>query len=294
MVRLSGSISTVGVEDKDYAMTMMVSYAQYQEDVMLWRALNDIKSGFYVDVGACNPVSESVTKHFYDQGWRGINIDPVRSYIDMFERERPRDINLNFAISDQPGSIILYEVIGTGLSTTITKYADNCRARGLEVRSYEVPTKTLTEVLADHPVEEIHFLKIDTEGAEKSVLSGIDLDIYRPWIVAVESTIPLTYTPIYQEWEALLLNRDYVFAASHEINRFYVAVERAPLAERFKIPIDIYRLHADVQEIERLQAELTQKEALTAHLQESIDRRPRWASLLALLTNRARRPNKVK
>ena len=41
-----------------------VSHAQNFEDVMLWRALGDVKQGFYVDVGAADPVDMSVTKAF--------------------------------------------------------------------------------------------------------------------------------------------------------------------------------------------------------------------------------------
>jgi hypothetical protein len=44
-----------------------VSYAQNFEDVMLWRALRDIKGGFYIDVGANSPGMDSVTKAFYDR-----------------------------------------------------------------------------------------------------------------------------------------------------------------------------------------------------------------------------------
>jgi len=53
-----------------------VSYAQNYEDVMLWRALKHIENGFYIDVGAAWPSEHSVTKLFYDEGWRGINIEP--------------------------------------------------------------------------------------------------------------------------------------------------------------------------------------------------------------------------
>ena len=55
---------------------MMVSYAQDAEDVMLQRVFPRDYRGFYVDVGASEPVRFSVTKHFYDQGWRGSTSSP--------------------------------------------------------------------------------------------------------------------------------------------------------------------------------------------------------------------------
>jgi hypothetical protein len=56
---------------------MMISYAQNFEDVMLERALAEIENGFYVDVGAWHPDLDSVTRHFFGRGWRGVNIENV-------------------------------------------------------------------------------------------------------------------------------------------------------------------------------------------------------------------------
>ena len=70
-----------------------VSYAQNFEDVMLWRALKHVEFGFYVDVGANDPEVDSVTKLFYDNGWRGVNVEPVTQWYEKLHRERSRDVN---------------------------------------------------------------------------------------------------------------------------------------------------------------------------------------------------------
>ena len=57
-----------------------ISYAQNNEDVLLWRALGHVRDGFYIDVGANDPVEHSVTKAFYDAGWRGISIEPLPAF----------------------------------------------------------------------------------------------------------------------------------------------------------------------------------------------------------------------
>ncbi len=54
-----------------------ISYAQNFEDVMLWRALKHVENGFYVDVGAQDPVVDSVSLAFYEHGWRGVHIEPT-------------------------------------------------------------------------------------------------------------------------------------------------------------------------------------------------------------------------
>ena len=43
---------------------MFTSYAQNFEDVMLRRALNEIARGFYIDVGAQDPIVDSVSMGF--------------------------------------------------------------------------------------------------------------------------------------------------------------------------------------------------------------------------------------
>jgi len=51
-----------------------ISYAQNFEDVMLWRALGHVSAGRYIDVGAQDPVVDSVSKAFYEHGWRRIHV----------------------------------------------------------------------------------------------------------------------------------------------------------------------------------------------------------------------------
>src|SRR5262245_29169044 len=85
-----------------------VSYAQNGEDVRLRRAFRDQSSGFYVDVGANDPVEYSITKHFYDAGWSGINVEPSPGPYARLLRDRKRDVNLNVGCSNRSGSMRLY------------------------------------------------------------------------------------------------------------------------------------------------------------------------------------------
>ena len=95
----------------------MISYAQNFEDVMLNRVFSDIKNGFYIDVGANDPVIDSVTKHFYDNGWTGINIEPVSEHFQALLAQRPKDINLQLAISLEEGELEFWESEVRGWST---------------------------------------------------------------------------------------------------------------------------------------------------------------------------------
>lgn len=217
-----------------------VSYSQNFEDIMLRRALKDVRQGFYVDVGAQHPIRDSVTKAFSLAGWRGINIEPVRHWFDMLESDRPYDINLNVAVSDQPGHLDLFEVEGTGLSTTETSFADSHREAGHTVVSHSVPTQSLDEILATHAPSEVHFLKVDCEGAERAALASCSFDTIRPWIVVVEATLPNSETSVHEDWEYLLTGRGYSLAYRDGLNRYYVADEHAELKALMELPPNVF------------------------------------------------------
>ena len=73
------------------------TYAQNNEDIRLWCALYDCPYKNYVDIGAGHPSELSVTKIFYDNGWRGVNVEPGPNF-DLLMAERPEDLNINAAI----------------------------------------------------------------------------------------------------------------------------------------------------------------------------------------------------
>lgn len=229
-------------------MQTFVSYAQNFEDVILWRALSDVENGFYVDVGAQHPLEGSVTRAFYERGWRGINIDPVPAWHGLLEVDRPDDVNLKVAAGIAGGEAVFYEVDGTGLSTMDARLAARYSAEGRLVRMNTVQVRTLDSILGEFSPAEIHFLKIDVEGAESDVLAGISLRRYRPWIVLVEATLPNTQEDVSLAWQALLDGAGYLPAYFDGLNRFFVAEERRDLLPRFASPpnyFDNFVRHSD-------------------------------------------------
>jgi FkbM family methyltransferase len=219
-----------------------ISYAQNFEDVMIWRALQTVKNGFYVDVGAQDPVNDSVTLAFYERGWSGINIEASPTYADKLKSSRPHDINVQaFAADESGGAIKFFHIPGSGLSTYDPETAQRHRMAGWTVEECSVPAVTLNDLLAAHPSKEIHFLKVDAEGAESAVLRGIDLVKYRPWILVVEATLPNSQVCSHQFWEPQVLAADYKFCYFDGLNRFYVPHERFEhLAPLLSVPPNVF------------------------------------------------------
>lgn len=218
----------------------MVSYAQNHEDVLLDRAFPRGKPGFYIDVGANEPVRNSVTKHFYELGWHGINVEPATHPFGLLAAERERDVNLNVAVSDVEGELTLYELPPdlSGGSTLSDANAARHREAGHPAVERTVPTLTLAQICERHAEATIDFLSVDVEGHEREVLAGGDWTTWRPRIVVVEATEPTTTIPTYERWEGILLGAGYRFAAFDGLNRYYVREEDADLASILAVPVN--------------------------------------------------------
>ena len=129
-----------------------VSYAQNHEDILLRRAFGAGHAGFYVDAGANDPVFHSVTKLLYENGWRGINIEPTPVLHDRLVADRPRDINLNVGVSDVEGTLTFFEVAPPlhGWSTFLPEIAETYRQQGVIPTERPIPVTTLN-ILFERP-----------------------------------------------------------------------------------------------------------------------------------------------
>lgn len=215
-----------------------ISYAQNFEDVMLHRALKDITNGFYIDVGANDPIEDSLTKAFYDIGWSGINIEPQSEFFELLLQQRTRDTNLNVAISNSKKDINFYVSHIRGWSTTNISAIDDTNKDYFATTPQIVKTMSLDEVISLYNVQNIHFLKIDVEGAEKDVLQSFSFSI-KPWIIVVEATLPSTNTDNSKEWEYILLSQNYTFAYFDGINKFYISPKHLDLLVHFSYPPNV-------------------------------------------------------
>lgn len=214
-------------------------YGDNFEDVRLKRVFQE-PSGFYIDVGACDPKLGSITKHFYNRGWRGINIEPSLSGIGKFQESRPEDVNIQCAVSDETGSQTLYTFPEVPFLTTLQPELAQRHEAQLSARATPlvVPTQTLAEICEAHVASRaIDFMVIDVEGHEREVLAGADFSRFRPKVVVVEATEPLTRIATHEAWEPLLLRAGYETAAFDGCNRYYVEVGNTDFLEALAMPI---------------------------------------------------------
>lgn len=247
---------------------MIISYAQNFEDVILWRALRHIKEGFYIDVGANDPIIDSVTQLFYEHHWSGINIEPLAIHWQALQNTRVRDVNLHCAVGACESEIDLWSCDIRGWASADKEVVAHHTEQGHLGLYTTVKQRSLNSIWTEYGLEEVHFLKVDVEGYESSVLEGIDLHRHRPWIVVVEANRPATTEEVYVVWEPWLISANYRFVYADGLNRFYLAEEHSELLSAFKHPPNFFDdfVKAPHLESNRWALELVQSaEARVAH-----------------------------
>ena len=167
------------------------AYSQEGEDMILRRIFEGQKNGFYIDVGAHHPRRFSNTYYFYKQGWKGINIEPNPDALIAFMTDRPRDLNLQFGVSDST-SVLKYYYFDEPALNTFDEFVVKSRLTDTlykVIKTEDVAVDRLDNILKKHMTMdvEIDFLSVDVEGFDLSVLRSNDWNLFRPKCVLAEA-----------------------------------------------------------------------------------------------------------
>jgi FkbM family methyltransferase len=277
------------------ASSETVTYAQNGEDLIINAFFKNMRKGFYIDVGANHPSIDSVTKYFYQRGWRGINIEPEPRNFRLLQQHRHRDINLQIGLSDKEGSLKMRQYMGyrSGLST-FSEEMKTEHGTNEDFIDVDVPVTTLKKVLDEQKVGKIDFMKIDVEGHEYNVLKSNDWKVYRPSLICIEANHML------KDWSKLLLDANYQEVFFDGLNKYYLADEAKNLLDGFSdsyvdnaILSDPIRAkwHEQIElkdrKIEELQADINILKTESLRLQRELIEQRRLASLAKQLVKSA-------
>ena len=166
-----------------------VSWSQAGEDLALLAVFGNKKSGSYIDIGAHHPSRFSVTRHLYQLGWSGVNVEANPDLIKSFAKERSRDINLCVAVGLEPKyAFTIFEE--PALSTFDASWRDKFISENNRIsKVVEVEGRKLRRILDEFaPVNRIDLLSIDAEGSDLQVLQSLELQTleksrYPKWLL---------------------------------------------------------------------------------------------------------------
>jgi FkbM family methyltransferase len=145
------------------------------------------RNGFFVEVGANAPQLGSQSWQFEQAGWTGLLVEPQP---DLAERLRQgRRAHVVAAACSSPanaGRTMTLHVLGPHSSLN-----RELAVTGVVAESeIDVPIRTLDDILqeigAPSPID---FVSIDVEGHEVEVLSGFDLERWRPRLLLLEDHV---------------------------------------------------------------------------------------------------------
>ncbi len=167
------------------------TYAQHGDDLMvanIFRLLG-IDKPSYLDLGAHHPTTISNTRLLYERGSRGVNVDASPAAIELFNAERPDDINVCMGVSTRSGFETFYVFSDTcGLNTFSPEHVDSLHG-ALTVKEERMvkvePIGYFIQIYLNGCWP--HFLSCDIEGLDYDVLSQADFRYSAPVLICVET-----------------------------------------------------------------------------------------------------------
>lgn len=208
-----------------------ISYSQCGEDLIMAHVFHSlgIKDPFYVDIGAHHPKYLNNTYYFHRKGAHGVNIEPDPELFRRFQRQRPKDLNLNFGVTDRPGAekaqlhIFNHPTLNTFSREEAERIARDPKFK--IVKKVSIPIININDVLDRHcSGKQIHILSVDVEGLDEQIMRGLDFDRHKPLVICLE-TISYSDTGQGVKNEALIdfiKGHGYMLYADTNINSIFV------------------------------------------------------------------------
>jgi FkbM family methyltransferase len=209
------------------------SYSQSGEDLIAKYILDvlGIYQPSYLDIGAHQPFYLNNTALFYENGSRGINIEPDPTLFKAFVKHRKEDVNLNIGISDHQSVLDFFVINDPVLNTFSREEAENYRKQGNYqiVEEKKIAVDTIESVLERYWKGKFpDFLTIDAEGVDEVVLKSADFSSNFPLVICIETISFSNYGMGKKNLELIefVKSLGYLLYADTNINSIFVRRER--------------------------------------------------------------------
>lgn len=183
----------------------MSYHSQFGEDKWLVENMNLPEKGFFLDLGAGDPVRLSNTYHFEQKGWEGICVegDP-RNFTDLIQERK----TVVFGLLNTKGGLVDFNISDHGADLSSIKY-------DTEAKKVVFDCFTMWDLFAKFTIpKQIDLLSIDLEGIEIPILQ--ELFIYRkPKIIICE------YDETDNDVESFMKNEQYQLMHKNQANLIY-------------------------------------------------------------------------
>ncbi len=194
--------------------------SQYGQDFFIWtHYLKNQPKGRFIDIGANKPDINNNSFFLEKQGWKGIAIDPLKRFIKQWKDLRDTKLILGAVSSNEQKEVFVEIFDKQGWEHALSGFKQHLREEDLTIfdhTEYTINAQPLHHYLADDKTADV--LLIDVEGAEMSVLKGIDLDLLSPRFILIENDDIIGGSPLIRQY---LLSNNYAcvarFAATDDL-----------------------------------------------------------------------------
>ena len=163
-------------------------YSKNREDQFLKKFFQKKLNGIYVDIGAYHPYRFSNTYLLYLKGWSGLNIDPNKKSIELFNIARPNDTNLNIALGYKSKKQLMYYKKDFHPMNTLNKsFAKRFIDKNIKNKKISI-SKVDTIFKKYLKNNKVDLLDIDVEGSEYDIIRSINYKKYKFKLILIEIT----------------------------------------------------------------------------------------------------------
>jgi FkbM family methyltransferase len=172
-------------------------YAEFDTDKYIRETFfpNFEYHGIMVEVGSGPPEFYSMSKHFRDNGWRCICIDPNPKFVDQHKKLNNEIYQVACSFEEKDSTFKIVKNVywndhDNGISYSALEIRYDLKSE-TDIKIEEIPVKVikLNTLLESLNIKILDFISIDTEGWEIEVLNGFDINTYSPKIVLLENVL---------------------------------------------------------------------------------------------------------
>lgn len=217
----------------------IVFRSQYGEDSLIWDLLGGQTEGLYVECGAFDGLTYSVTSCFDAMGWDGLLVEAIPERFEECVRHRPHAVVRHAALGgpDRPPTAEFVHVPNADggmlshgrLSEGATTPQHERRTAAHSGRIVTVPATTMDALLEEHfPGRRLDVAVIDVEGGEIELLRGFTLAKWKPRLLLIEDNSRLNDTPLARA----MAGEPFVQIGWLNVNRVYVHRDERAILDR--------------------------------------------------------------
>lgn len=164
------------------------TFSQHGHEYLIMMLLGKMKSGYFVEFGAIDGITNSNTYYFEKfLGWDGILAEPAKKWHKKLKYNRNVHIETDCVFKE---SNLALEFIETGKwkgGNTLIKYINSDNKKRIVSEKYLVRTISLNDLLDKYKApKHIEFISIDTEGSELEIISSFNFSEYSFSIICIE------------------------------------------------------------------------------------------------------------